>query len=134
MAQLEITRRIYARPTIYTPFISRVIDANEYPDIEGVFTSTVYGENFDYVTGFYLSAESIKNPELYSIIDAFSSYEDHISSLYPEFSGYPLSFEIINENTALINFSELSSFNNPTLIALNPAGYYPKDIYSDYDL
>lgn len=128
MANLVSSFRIYARPTIYNFGITRFSD--EIQESGKDYTVTIYGENFSWVTGFYLSSDDMTDSSIMTWIDPFSSYEDHISSIYPPFSSYKLSsYEVINNEITIINIHIPTEFNSANLVAINPAGYYSLPVF-----
>ena len=78
------------------------------------------GDNFDYTTNIYLSA------------DSGSIYSQPIST-YDNFNAVSLSssnYDIINDNVMHVTFSELLSSGETKIIVENPSGYVVSDVLS----
>jgi hypothetical protein len=130
MPKLEISHRIYARPSLYYMNVERYIE--EAKQSNNSLTEIVYGDQFNWITGFYLSSDSYVDNSIVTWVNPFSSYTNvDILSSFPPFSGYPLDYEVLTNEISRIKFDNLSSFDNITLIAVNPAGYAVRSLHID---
>lgn len=128
MPKLEISKRIYARPTLYYDGVEKYFKGLKISN--KTYSAIIYGDQFNWTTGFYISSDEYFDKSLLTWVNPFSSYTNQdILSSFPPFSGYSLDFSIIDNNEARVTFNNLSSFNNIKLIVVNPAGYSIKTLF-----
>lgn len=84
-------------------------------------TITIEGDMFDHITGngLYLSGSLEFNTEF---LNFYSNFKN-ISSFYPPFSGTPVEFTILNNNTLQFTLPQNIPTGNYDIIFCNPAGY-----------
>ena len=113
----DVTERSYIEsigpPLTAAPFLTHV---NNHED-----SVELWGYNFNNTTNVYISADNI-NSLSGEQVEVFPS-DHNMSTLYPSFSGVPVSFDVVNDYKIKVNLPNVQASQTVDIIVTNPGGY-----------